>query len=230
MTDRARSLVRYSCYAVQGALVALVLFRRAALRALEEAVRDGEIRHRATLQALPDMLFVLSRDGVYLDFYAPDTSVLYASPDRFLGKHSRDVMPPELAPRFERAFAEAIDSAEPVVVEYSLELASGLCEFESRIVRCGDDRLLSIVRDVTAGKASARAVAAGVSGVERRQPAQPDTGGAADRRAGGRASAHRARPSRRPEPEAGDPEHRSQPPRLRTARPTSAAASTPSPA
>ena len=155
-------IVGVTFLAVQGAILALLLVRRAALRRLEKAVRDGEIRHRAMLQALPDMLFVLSRDGVYLDFYAPDTSVLYASPDRFLGKHSREVMPPEVAPRFERAFAEAIGSAEPVVVEYALELASGTCEFEARIVRCGDDRLLSIVRDVTAGKASVRAVAAGI--------------------------------------------------------------------
>jgi signal transduction histidine kinase len=155
-------IVGAAVLAVQAAILALLLARRSAVRRLEEAVRDGEIRHRATLQALPDMLFILSRDGVYLDFYAPDASVLYASPDRFLGKHSRDVMPPELAPRFERAFAEALASATPVVLEYSLELASGRCEFEARIVRCGDDRLLSIVRDVTAGKASVRAVAAGV--------------------------------------------------------------------
>jgi signal transduction histidine kinase len=86
---------------------------------------------------------------------------LYRSPERFLGKHVRDIMPPDLAVRFERAFAEALVSREPIVIEYPLDMPSGRCEYEARIVRCGDDKLLSIVRDVTARKASERALADG---------------------------------------------------------------------
>ena len=59
---------------------------------------------------------------------------LYASPDLLSRQqHMRHAMPPKLALRIERAFAEVIDSAEPVVVEYSLELASGLCEFDAAL-------------------------------------------------------------------------------------------------
>src|SRR5258707_15899312 len=42
-------------------------------------------------------------------------------------------------------------------------MTSGRSEFEAGIVRCGDDRILSIVRDVTARKASERALAHGES-------------------------------------------------------------------
>jgi signal transduction histidine kinase len=154
-------IVGVSLFAFLAGIVAALLAGRSAQRRMEEAVRRGDARYRATLRALPDMLFVFSCEGVYLDFYAPDSSALYAPPDRFLGKHVREVMPPDLAARFEAAFAQALVSAEPVVAEYVLEVPSGRCEFEARIVRCGDDRLLSIVRDVTAGKVSARALTDG---------------------------------------------------------------------
>jgi signal transduction histidine kinase len=104
---------------------------------------------------------VLSRDGVYLDHYTPEPSSLYVPPERFLGKHVRDVMPPDLAVRFERAFEEALVSHEPVVIEYALAIESGRFEYEARIVRYGDDKILTIVRDVTARKASERALIEG---------------------------------------------------------------------
>jgi signal transduction histidine kinase len=86
---------------------------------------------------------------------------LYVPPERFLGKHVRDVMPPDLAARFEQAFAGALVSREPVVTEYALDLPSGRFEYEARIVPCGDDKILSIVRDVTARKVSERALVDG---------------------------------------------------------------------
>jgi len=145
----------------QMVLIAALLVRRSRLRLMADALRAGEARHGALLRALPDLLFVLNRDGVYLDYYAPEVSGLYAPPECFLGKHVRDIMPPDLAVRFERAFAEALVSREPVVTEYALDMTSGRCEYEARIVRCGDDKILSIVRDVTARKASERALADG---------------------------------------------------------------------
>jgi signal transduction histidine kinase len=145
--------------AAQMVLIAVLLRRRSRLRLMGNALRAGEARYGAMLRALPDLLFVLNRDSVYLDYYAPEASALYVSPENFLGRHVRDTMPPDLAARFEQAFAEAFLSRQPVVMEYGLDMKSGRCEYEARIVPCGDDKILSIVRDVTARKASERALA-----------------------------------------------------------------------
>jgi signal transduction histidine kinase len=158
---RQLMIIAVCLLAAQMVLIAALLRRRSRLRQMGEALRAGEARHGAMLRALPDLLFVFNRDGVYLDYYAPEGSPLYVSPEAFLGKGVRDVMPPDLAARFERAFAESLVSREPVVTEYGLDMASGRSEFEARIVRCGDDKILSIVRDVTARKASERALADG---------------------------------------------------------------------
>jgi len=101
----------------------------------------------ALLRALPDLMFLMDRDGVYLDYHANNPNLLYAPPSFFLGKRIRDVMPPDLASIFEEAIAKASD--EPQVLNYSLPMVGGLRHFEARIVRSGRDNVLSTVRDVS---------------------------------------------------------------------------------
>ena len=69
--------------AAQMGLIAALLVRRSRVRLMGDALRAVEARHVAMLRALPDMLFMLNRDGVYLDVYAPETSALYVPRDRF---------------------------------------------------------------------------------------------------------------------------------------------------
>jgi signal transduction histidine kinase len=108
------------------------------------------LQKNAMLRALPDMMFLLSCDGVYLDYHARDPSDLLVPPSSFLGRNMREILPPDLASRFEEAFAQASD--EPVLVEYGLPIDGKVRHFEARLVRCGSDKILSIVRDVSAQK------------------------------------------------------------------------------
>src|SRR4030095_301330 len=102
------------------------------------ARRDEELLQKnAMLRALPDMMFLLSCDGVYLDYHARDPSDLLVPPSSFLGRNMREILSPDLAGRFEEAFAQASD--EPVLVEYGLPIDGEVRHFEARLVRCGSD-------------------------------------------------------------------------------------------
>src|SRR5262249_39984006 len=50
----------------------------------EEKLRESEEKNRAILHALPDLMFVQSKDGVYLDYHAKDSKGLLVEPERFL--------------------------------------------------------------------------------------------------------------------------------------------------
>ena len=115
----------------------------------QEALRQSEERNRAILRAVPDLMFVFSDDGVYLDFHAKDPKELLVPPEAFLGKRMRDIMPPPLADSFSQAFERALATNEPERLEYSLDLSHEQRFFEACIVRCDSDKLLSIVRDIT---------------------------------------------------------------------------------
>jgi C4-dicarboxylate-specific signal transduction histidine kinase len=99
---------------------------------------------------VPDLMFVISADGVYLDYHARDPRDLFAPPDQFLGKRMRDVLPPDLVPGFERLIAEALESDEPVSLDYSLPIGGHFRHFETRVVRSDNHTVVSVVRDVTA--------------------------------------------------------------------------------
>lgn len=126
----------------------------------QEALRQSEQRNRAILRALPDWIFVMSSDGVYLDCHVKNPDALLAPPEAFLGKSMRDVLPPELADRFQRAFARALETDEPQRFEYTMEIHHTERFYEGCIVRCDSDTLLSIIRDITDRKRAELDVAA----------------------------------------------------------------------
>ena len=78
----------------------------------EEKLRESEEKNRAILQALPDLMFVQSKDGVYLDYHAKDPKALLVEPENFLGKICRRCFRTELAQTFARCFESLMDTSE----------------------------------------------------------------------------------------------------------------------
>jgi len=123
---------------------------------LQAATGVAEARTSAMLRAIPDLMFVLLRDGTFVDYHARDPRLLFAPPHEFLGRTVREILPPAVAEVTMEALERACHSDDPVVIEYELPLDETRT-FEVRIVRADADRLLSIVRDVTdARRASTR--------------------------------------------------------------------------
>lgn len=123
-----------------------------------EALHESNERTRAILRALPDLMFLQNKDGVYLDYYARERKDLLVPPESFLGKNIREVMPVNLAERVMECAARLDGADETQVLEYSLPLAGEERHFEARLVSVDGDRFLSIVRDVTESRRAADAL------------------------------------------------------------------------
>ena len=106
----------------------------------EEKLRESEERNRAILQALPDLIFVQNKDGVYLDYHAKDPKALLVEPEKFLGKSMQEVLPTELAQVFMGCFQSLMDMSEPFIHEYSLFIDGETRHYEARMVRHNGDR------------------------------------------------------------------------------------------
>ena len=90
---------------------------------LRTTALDPEATLRATLEALPGLMFIFSRDGDYLDYHATDPRELFVPPVHFIGRNVRDVMPHELVAQFLVAFAESCDGKRLVEVDYALPMS-----------------------------------------------------------------------------------------------------------
>lgn len=122
------------------------------LKLAEESLLWSEARNRAMLNAIPDLMFLISRDGEYLDFRARDEGRLYVRPEAFVGRNLREIMPQELAGPMLESIARALDTGETQLIEYSLPMPEGMRDFEARLVASGPAEILSVVRDVTGRK------------------------------------------------------------------------------
>jgi PAS domain S-box-containing protein len=154
-THRPYVLGSIAVFIAQLGLIGALLAQHQRRRRAEGALQRTEARNAAILRTVPDLMFVLSLDGVYLDYHAPSPEALFVPPERFIGKHMRDVLPPDLAQAFEPLLQRAITAGEPVSFEYSLPIGGEDRHFESRLVRCDNDTVMCIVRDVTANRQSA---------------------------------------------------------------------------
>jgi signal transduction histidine kinase len=122
-----------------------LLFLTSVMRERDETAQ----RNRAILRANPDMVFLMSNDGVYLDFHARDLNELLLRPEMFLGKNVRDVLPPQLAEAVFQCIAKSASTDEPQVLEYSLPIGGEERYYEARLIGMEGDKTLSIVRDTT---------------------------------------------------------------------------------
>lgn len=114
----------------------------------ELALAESETRYRALLEANPDLMFLFSRDGVFVD-WSGDLEKLFAPPEFFLQKHVNEVLPPYLAKLKVDNIAKLIETGKMQVYRYILEIEGKQRHFESRMVNCGVDHFLAIVRDIT---------------------------------------------------------------------------------
>jgi PAS domain S-box-containing protein len=115
----------------------------------EEALRQSERRNLDIVRALPDLMFVHSSQGDYLDYYAKDINDLYLPPEAFLGKNLCEVLPADLADSFIDCFRRARQTGEVQVHEYRMVINHEPQWFEARIIYTVNDQFLSIVRNVS---------------------------------------------------------------------------------
>jgi signal transduction histidine kinase len=114
-----------------------------------ETLQRVEARNRALLDAIPDVMFRVSREGVTLDIRAEDSSALVLSVEEQLGRNVRDYLPADVADAAIACIERALETDAMSSIEYELEIDGEPRIFESRMVPSGPNEVVTIVRDFT---------------------------------------------------------------------------------
>jgi PAS domain S-box-containing protein len=123
----------------------------------EQKLAEINERNQAILRAIPDMMFLHTNEGVYLDYYTRDPKLLLVPPETFLGKNMRDVLPKWIAEKAMECVGRLKGTDQPQMFEYDLLIDGDLRHYEARLVAAGADKSLSIVRDVTEARRAVQA-------------------------------------------------------------------------
>jgi PAS domain S-box-containing protein len=113
-------------------------------------VKARAFRYRALLQAIPDLMFRISRDGTYLSYNAPNPEDLIQQ--EVVGLTLWDRLPHDLGDRVLEAGRFAVDRGTPSGFEYELDFHGRRRHYEARFAASGDDEFLMIVREITERK------------------------------------------------------------------------------
>ena len=121
------------------------------LKTAEEALTESQARNQAILTALPDLVFLLSVDGTFLDVHPREHRHFLSAPDYFLGRKVTEVMPPDLANQIMRCL-ERVMTEGSARLEYDVTVGNESRHFEARMVPSGPNRILVVARDLTESK------------------------------------------------------------------------------
>ncbi|WP_199784825.1 sensor histidine kinase [Nostoc sp. 'Lobaria pulmonaria (5183) cyanobiont'] len=117
----------------------------------QEKLQETEARYKAILDAIPDLMFRISRDGEYLDLKSEGANITL-SREEIVGKNLQELLPSDVAAISQVAIAKTLDSGILQTCEYQLPTSLGVRDYEARLVVSGTDEVLAIVRDITERK------------------------------------------------------------------------------
>ena len=129
------------------------------LKTAQEALRKSEAHNRVILDAIPDQIFQISDNGIFLDYRSGKNNDAFISPDSYKGKHISDILPKKISKLLLIKMSETIGSENVAICEFDLENNRGIKQdFEARIIYNRESNFLIIVRNITHRKIFERAL------------------------------------------------------------------------
>lgn len=118
----------------------------------DQELIKSENRLRSVLKSLPDIIFIYNNEGVFLDYYVQDVSLLLVPPESSMGKNIKDVIQGSKGEELMDAFSKAVRTGKMQTREMELLLDIGRRFFEIRFFKLDENRIMSVGRDITGQK------------------------------------------------------------------------------
>ncbi|MFA5403464.1 MAG: PAS domain S-box protein [Ignavibacteria bacterium] len=125
---------------------------------IEDNLKKSEEHYRTLLSAIPDLMFRLDSEGRFIDYHADNITPLISPPKIFLGKHYREILPPEISEKYEKTIKKIKETGEIEKFEYENLLPNNESRFYEARITCFGDECISIIRDVTEQKNAEKAL------------------------------------------------------------------------
>jgi PAS domain S-box-containing protein len=151
MVEKVRGITRYGYVIKNSGDFVLISSIEMAFELFDahRRVNAESARSAAILRSLPDLLFVIGRDGTYREVYVPDNSVLPMPVEEIIGKNLRDMFGVEEAERHLAVYEACFATGETRSLEYEIQLRDGLRSYEAHITVYDRASVLAIARDIT---------------------------------------------------------------------------------
>lgn len=147
------SLAYYELIDIKGQRCILCMFYDITeQRQTQRSLRESEAHTRAIIASIPDMIFEVSKDGVFLDFMASAELVPIMEPQEFIGRNIQDLFPPNIARQTMFALERALMAGQVQAFEYGLPPGEEIQFFKARVAPVTTESAIIMVRDISQRK------------------------------------------------------------------------------
>lgn len=119
---------------------------------IEEQVREQTLRFKAIVEAIPDLLFIMDREGTYLEYYGSNLENYIGHFEYLVGKNLTEVFPTENLKLHQEKLEACFLENKIKTYEYSGIRGFEKLHFECRIIPLTNDKALRFVREITERK------------------------------------------------------------------------------
>ena len=125
-------------------------FRDVTARAASERrAAEQYLYNKSLIAAIPYMMFVLDKQGVFLDYKAMNADELALPASEFVGKTIFQTLPDYLAAQIQRSMDAILNGETVKPFEYPLAMPGGTKFYECQISAFGDTKAIAIVTNIT---------------------------------------------------------------------------------
>ena len=118
----------------------------------EQALYNSIATNRALLNAIPDWMFRIDKNGYLVNFKAPKNTHPPLLQQEFLNKQIQEVLPLEIASSMMNHIKQALENKEVQIFEYELFNCNKQRIYEARIAISSENEVMVIIRDITKRK------------------------------------------------------------------------------
>ena len=115
----------------------------------EEDLRRAVATNQALIDAIPDLIIRVSREGIYLDAIPSDNIKFAVPPEQIIGKYIVDVLPTEFAQQRMYYVEQAFQTGELQLYEYQISIDGEIHYEEARIIVSGENEATILIRDIS---------------------------------------------------------------------------------
>uniref|UniRef100_UPI00321796DC sensor histidine kinase n=1 Tax=uncultured Draconibacterium sp. TaxID=1573823 RepID=UPI00321796DC len=110
-------------------------------------------RYKVLLEAIPDIFFVIDKDGIYEDFVIKESDLFKMEDANIIGSSIYDAgFPDNMAKKIYSCIQHCLKTNSIETIEYSLNTPNGTFLFEMRLAKLTTHSVISVARDITKRK------------------------------------------------------------------------------
>lgn len=115
----------------------------------EDKISNQNEQLNAIISAMPDLIFIIDKEGTYIDFFTSNLENLIIPVDKIIGTNIKSVFDEETATMHIQKIEECIRYKKLVTYEYEISVNNKILYFDARLASLSTDKVLTLVRDIT---------------------------------------------------------------------------------